>query len=260
MKSRISLAILLLAGTGYCLYWTYSRGGFGTTPVEVPIQLQEGGSTSVRLRAGERGEHHFEITYPANRLARVGRDHLRRISGKATLACDEKIIAEVELPVGYGTYRRGEETAILFTIPTKPGIDYVLSLQIDRLPLELAQSRAKAVVELDAHYNLLLWQIELLGVLLLVVSLLCIFPRIRRQAWDRRRPYLFMLVASTAMILLGYAGLMLVRPILFNQWNWWIIDICMAFIPIGAITFVVSFTCWFVVSVICYFRSHGVKS
>jgi hypothetical protein len=64
VKSWTVAALLLFASALYCFYWVQSRGGFGRSPIEIPVRLEEGRSLSVAFSVRERGEHYVELQYP----------------------------------------------------------------------------------------------------------------------------------------------------------------------------------------------------
>lgn len=170
--------LLLFATAVYCRYWTYTRGASGITPVQLPVRLEENVPVSARFSVAEKGDHDVEIEYSSDASDDVGRD-LDKISGKATLTCDGAVLAQAKLPVEHGRFSNGHGAMVLFTVSTKPRDEYVLLLQISRLPPTLARSQASVKVELDPNYYFLFWPIRLLSVLLLLSALLCMFPLIR---------------------------------------------------------------------------------
>jgi hypothetical protein len=256
-KLFIFLGLLLLAASAYTLYWVQSRGGLGNTPVEVPIQLEEGKSSVTRFIVREKGEHVVEIQFAKNASSRFALDHLNEISGKALLTCDNQKV-EAVLPVYHEAWTRDSASIVLFSTRMVPRKQYVLSLHVEQIPPALARSHASVRVAVDVrNYHLIFWRDELLALLLFVLALLCGFPPIRRQAWHLRRPFLIMVIASGAIIV---AGFMLPHRGFFTDWNRWLMNISGIFLGIGPIVLVLSVTFWFVASCIAYVRSRCAKS
>jgi hypothetical protein len=259
VKSWTVVALLLFASALYCLYWMQSRGAFSRAPIKIPIQLTEGASASVRFVGVEKGDHYVEIEYPADASKDVRYD-LERIVGNVSLSSHGMVVARAILPMRHGTYANGRHAMILFTVPTKPRTEYVLSLEITRIPADLAGSQGDVKVELDPHYNLIFPQTELLGVLLVVLGLFCLVPGIRLKAGHLKFPFLILLATSLAITGLGYAGLMLISPSSFAGWRWSMVQVCFLFVMLGPVAFVLSLVSWFAASVIRYFRSYRARS
>lgn len=258
-KLCISLGLLLLAAAAYTLYWVQSRGAFGTSPIEIPVHLDEHSSLSVSFSVFEKGDHYIEMQYPRAATYDVRRQ-LDAITGKATVTSRGGRVAEANLPVGRQTGNQRFGAMVLFALAMEPHKDYRFLLEVAHLPPALKQARPTIKVYMDPHYNLIFPQIELLGVLLVVVALLCLLSGIRRQAWHLKTPFLIMLVASLGTSILGYVGLILIRPGPFAGWRWTIVQICFLLIVIGPVAFVLSIVSWFVASFIAYFRSRSPKS
>jgi len=257
MKLPTALGILLLVASAYCWYWLYSRGAYGAAPLEIPIQLKAGASVTTRFSVRERGDHEIIIQYPMKVHSWLSRD-VTEFSGKARLTSGTSVV-EANLPVHHLISYDDKHGMILFTIPTKPLKEYVLSLQIDRIPPTLAQSDSQASVRvaLDNNYYLIFGPIETFALVLLALALLCIFPAIRRQAWRLRRRFLMMVVASTGVIVLGCVGLVLPLSGLLRTWSQWIMGISFTLVRIGPTVVLVSIATWFVASLVAYLRSQG---
>ncbi len=255
VKSWTVLALLLLAGAVYCFYWLYGHGAFGTSPIEIPVHLDEGSRLSTSFYVSEKGQHYIELQYPKVATYDIDRE-LDAIAGKATLTSHGGFIARANLPVGH----RGFYSMVLFTLSMEPHREYHLSLDVARLPSALKQARPTIKVWVDPHYNLIFPQIELLGVLLVVLALFCLVPGIRLKAGHLKFPFLILLATSLAITGLGYAGLMLIRPSSFAGWRWSMVQVCFLFVVLGPVAFILSLVSWFAASVIGYFRSYRAGS
>jgi hypothetical protein len=255
VKSWTALALLLFAGAVYCFSWLYTRGAFGRSPIEIPVRLEEGRSLSVTFSVRERGEHYVELQYPKARAHDIDRE-LNAVAGKATLTSDGRPVARVNLPVGHpGIY-----SPVLFALPMEPHRDYRLSLEFAHVPPALKDVQPVIKVWMDPHYNLIFPQLELLGALLVVLTLFCLLPGIRHQAWRLRRPFLIALIASAGMFVVGWAGLILLGPSSFVGLKWSLVLASFLFIWIGPAAFLLFLFSWFVASIIAYFRSHRAQS
>src|SRR6266566_897331 len=202
-----AIGILLLICSSYCWYWLHNHGGFGAAPTEIPVRLEEDSSVSVPFSVRERGEHYVELQYPKSRGSAI-HTQLDAIAGKATLTCDGRLIAHVNLPVGH----QSSDSMVLFELPLEPHRDYRLALEVAHLPDALKETRPTIKVWTDPHYNLIFPQIGLLGVLLGVLAPFCLFSGIRRQAWHLKWPFLILVATSAGILALGYAGFIFLRP------------------------------------------------
>jgi hypothetical protein len=162
----------------FCLYWAYSRGAFGNTTEEHLVNLKAGSSINVPLSVANRGDHNVEIRYSRNASDDVSKG-LVEIFGKATLRSGGSVVAEVALPVDQTTSDPDGSAMILFTLPMNPQNHYELSLQVDRIPLELERSQAVVRTELDRLYPLIFLQVEVAIIVLLLMAMLSIFFSIR---------------------------------------------------------------------------------
>ena len=181
VKFSAAVAALFLIVALCCLHWLYSRGAFGTAPDEHLVNLKAGSSINVPLSVANRGDHDVEIGYSRNASDDVSQD-LTRIFGKATLRSGGFLVAQVELPVLHTRSDRDGSAMVLFTGPMEPRNHYELSLQIDRIPPDLARSQAVVKTELEHLYPLIFMQVELEMVGLLLIASLCLFLSIR---WSR---------------------------------------------------------------------------
>jgi hypothetical protein len=179
VKIRSIAAAFLFAGVLYIWYWAYGHGGFSSKGVEIPIEIVQGRSVNVRFSVPEAGDHYVMIAYPKGEVDPRGKA-LEAITGKAILSLGGTLLTETELPVDHQTSTRDYDAMVLFTLPTEPYKQYTLSLQITRLPPALIAAHPAMRVELDGHYMFIVWQVELLGFLMVVAAILCGIPVVRR--------------------------------------------------------------------------------
>ena len=177
-KFSAAVAALFLIAALYCLHWLHSRGAFGNGTVECPIHLESGSSITVHFSVPYRGDHDIEIWYPRNASGDVEKD-VRQIFGKMTLRTDGSLVEQKVLPVDHGRSDRGGSAMVLSTGPMEPRNDYSLSLEIDRIPPDLARSQGVVRTELEHLYPLIFWQVEFACMCFLLISLFCLFLSVR---------------------------------------------------------------------------------
>lgn len=172
------IATLFILGSFGCLYFVNSRGAFGSRLDEHVAELKPGSVVDVQLSPSTRGDRDVEIWYPRHASDDISKA-VTEISGKATLRSDGFLITEVNLPVIHTQSDRDGVGMVLFTEALEPRNHYKLSLQIDRMPTELAGVRAVVKTEMASMYPLIFWQIEGLAMALFVVASLGAFLSIR---------------------------------------------------------------------------------
>lgn len=180
VKLSGAMAALFFIASFGCWYWAYSRGAFGIGPDEHLVNLRPGTTIDVRLSIRNRADHDVEISYSRD-VADDGK-HLWDIEGKATLRYGHCVIAQAKLPVDHSRSTRDDVAMVLFTVAAQPRNDYVLSLEIEQIPPELARSPAIIRTEIEHLYYLIFWQTELAALGLLLIASLCVFLSIRWRA------------------------------------------------------------------------------
>jgi len=148
VKLSTTLAVLLLALSGYGLYWEQTRGAFRHKRAGTPINISVGALLKVPFSVAEKGDHDVEIQYASDASEDVGKD-LQEVTGRATLTSSGALLAQANLPVLNERFAKGNARMVLFTLPMEPRKDYVLSLAVDQVPENLSGSQAKVVVELQ---------------------------------------------------------------------------------------------------------------
>lgn len=177
-KFSALVAALFLIAAWYCLHWAYNRGAFTNVPVERPIRLESGSSTTVQFSVPHWGDRDIEIWYPRNASGDVSKD-VGQIFGKMTLHTDRSLVEQKALPVDHGRSDRDGSAMVISTGPMRPGNDYSLLLEIDRMPPDLARSQAVLKVELVSDYYLAFFSVEVVSALLLLAASSCAFLSVR---------------------------------------------------------------------------------
>ena len=195
----------------------------------------------------ESGEHEIVIAYPRNVSDRLDNE-LHEIRGIAVLTGDKRRV-DTGIPSGRQVWEAAGEFGI-FSLPLKRGREYTLLLQISQIPEDLARSLGTLRVRQDRN-NSLSFFLPLNSALVLSLLSLLSVPPIWRKAWERKRPFLLIVVVATAMTIVGLVGF---RIISNSGLTDFIIRGSFVCTGIGPLVLILSLASWVLFSVISFFK------